>query len=127
MISLRGRYDLKPLLDAIDLKDAVMLEIGVFKGESTTQFMESGKFRRYFGVDYWSADNYYDPAGDQFIHLIPEAEKEFDTLVLPKYPIVKMKMTSAEAAKYFKDGVFDFVYIDGNHNYESVVEDILLW
>ena len=30
-------------------------------------------------------------------------------------------------AKQFPDGSLDFVYIDGNHNYEHTVEDISLW
>ncbi len=47
--------------------------------------------------------------------------------VAKNYPVVKMKMTSEEASAYFKDGVFDFIYLDGNHNYEFVRQDIDLW
>lgn len=35
--------------------------------------------------------------------------------------------TSKRAVPYFKDGFFDFVYIDAIHTYESSQEDILLW
>jgi hypothetical protein len=34
---------------------------------------------------------------------------------------------SVEAAKQFEDGYFDFVYIDANHNYDSVTADLEAW
>jgi hypothetical protein len=34
---------------------------------------------------------------------------------------------SVEAAKQFEDGYFDFVYIDANHTYESVIADLEAW
>ena len=38
-----------------------------------------------------------------------------------------IRKPSAEAVKDFNDGSLDFVYIDGNHQYEYVVEDIAQW
>jgi hypothetical protein len=106
-----------------------MLEVGVYKGESTIQFMESGKFNRYFGVDCWTND-YYDPS-PEFLRCIPESESEFDEVV-KKYNnhttvVTKLRMTSREAASLFKHEVFDFIYLDGNHNYEYIRDDIQLW
>jgi SAM-dependent methyltransferase len=37
------------------------------------------------------------------------------------------KMLSIDAAKEFEDGSFDWIYIDGNHEYLSVKEDINVW
>lgn len=37
------------------------------------------------------------------------------------------KMTSMEAVKEFEDNSLDFVFIDGNHEYEHVLEDITEW
>lgn len=37
------------------------------------------------------------------------------------------KMKSMEAVKFFKDESLDFVYIDGNHDFEYVLEDIDEW
>ena len=102
-----------------------MLEVGVYKGEAMKQFMDSGKFRRYFGVDFWSGD-YADP-NPRFLECIPDAEGQFDE-VAKWYPnVVKMKMTSKEAAGYFHDNLFDFIYIDANHTYEFAKEDLDLW
>jgi hypothetical protein len=38
-----------------------------------------------------------------------------------------MKERSVDAAEYFTDGYFDFVYIDADHSYESVLTDIRAW
>lgn len=125
MIDLRLKDELKPLIDQLAVTNGVMLEVGVYKGEAMRQFMDSGKFRRYFGVDFWSGD-YADP-NPRFLECIPDAELKFDE-VAKHYPnVVKMRMTSKEAAGYFHDNLFDFVYIDGNHNYEFVKEDLDLW
>ena len=39
----------------------------------------------------------------------------------------RMFLPSTEAAKKFKDGELDFVYIDANHSYETCKEDIECW
>jgi predicted O-methyltransferase YrrM len=55
------------------------------------------------------------------------AEQMFD-LMHPNYPnITKVKMTSIEASKQYADGSLDFVYIDADHSYASVVADINAW
>ena len=44
------------------------------------------------------------------------------------YPkISKQKTTSEEFSKTIEDGSLDFVYIDGDHQYESCKKDLQLW
>jgi hypothetical protein len=124
MIDLRVPGELTPLIDTLEITNGVMLEVGVYQGESMRQFMESGKFKRYFGVDWWSSD-FKDPY-EEFLKSVVAAEMVFDS-VSKKYPVVKMKMTSEEAVTYFGDNVFDFIYLDGNHNYEFIRHDIDIW
>jgi predicted O-methyltransferase YrrM len=38
-----------------------------------------------------------------------------------------LRLTSSDAANMFPDGVVDFVYIDANHEYKYVKEDIMAW
>jgi len=38
-----------------------------------------------------------------------------------------MRMPSLEAAPQIEDGSLDFVYIDGDHRFDAVMMDILLW
>lgn len=124
MINLRVSNELAPLINQLEITNGVMLEVGVYQGEAMRQFMDSGKFRRYFGVDFWSG-NFVDP-NKAFLEGVEDAELVFDNVSKP-YPVVKMKMTSEEASTYFKDGVFDFIYLDGNHNYEFIRQDIDIW
>ena len=58
---------------------------------------------------------------------VAQAEQMFDAM-LPDYPnIVKVKLPSVQAAQQYADHSLDFVYIDADHAYSSVVEDITAW
>jgi hypothetical protein len=46
---------------------------------------------------------------------------------MAKYDCEFIKKPSMEAVKDFKDGSLDFVYIDANHTFEYVVNDIAEW
>jgi len=46
---------------------------------------------------------------------------------LEPYNCVLIKKYSMDAVKDFADGSLDFIYIDGNHNYPHVVEDLCFW
>lgn len=46
---------------------------------------------------------------------------------LTKYDTKIMKMTSMEAVRFVPDNSLDFVFIDGNHSYKNVKEDIEEW
>jgi len=43
------------------------------------------------------------------------------------YKIVPIKLPSVIAASIFDDGFFDLVFIDADHRYKSVKEDLLAW
>lgn len=46
---------------------------------------------------------------------------------LKKYNVTIVKKLSVDAAKDIKDESLDFVFIDGEHSYKSVIEDINTW
>ena len=46
---------------------------------------------------------------------------------LSKYNCKIIRKTSMEAVKSFKSNSLDFVFIDGNHNYNYVLDDISKW
>jgi predicted O-methyltransferase YrrM len=58
---------------------------------------------------------------------VEQAEKMFDSM-LHEYPnIKKVKLSSVEASELYEDNSLDFVYIDADHTYEAVVQDITAW
>jgi len=89
--------------------DIVMAEIGVWRGEAAMLFLDSGKVKKYYGVDIWRT-------GDSKI-----AEREFDNKVKGRNALkIRMDMSLA----IHKLPILDFVYIDGSHTYKSVKNDI---
>lgn len=98
------------------------IQIGSYAGESTVMFIESNSFRRLYTVDPWEEN--YDPndiSGDSDILL---AEKVFDAKFKYNPIIEKIKAKSTDVADRFEDESIDFIYIDGNHQYEMVKQDL---
>ena len=51
----------------------------------------------------------------------------FDKILVDYPNITKVKLPGNEAAKSYEDHSLDFVYIDADHTYSAVVEDINTW
>lgn len=58
---------------------------------------------------------------------LAEAELIFDKTITEFPYVIKNKTSSTEYAKNIPVNSLDLVYIDGNHQYSSVKEDILTW
>ena len=106
-------------------KDSIMAEIGSYAGESAKIFLDSGNVRLLFCVDPWMQG--YDEMDAASQSNMSEVENVFDSNLSKYNNYVKVKKTSLEAASMFPDHFFDLVYIDGNHKYEAVLEDLKIW
>lgn len=105
-------------------KELPMVEIGVFKGESSYIF--SDYFRRVYCVDpYWPGYDCSDYASEEKV--LRDAEKEFDNLRKNKTNLFPVREFSKKASEYFSDQELFFVYIDACHTYDAVKGDISLW
>ena len=95
-------------------------EIGVMKGYNSFCILNNLPIKKLYLIDpyrrYEGIDVNYHPANHFPI---------FKELILDKFTNVKfIKEMSHDAITYVPDEL-DFVYIDGNHNYEYVMSDIL--
>ena len=100
-----------------------VVEIGSFKGRSTAAIL-AGCQGKVTAVDTWKGDN--DGNGTlKVLYELGDIKKEFMKNVGDSPNLEAMEMESLEAAKKVDDA--DFVFIDGEHTYESVKADILAW
>lgn len=106
---LHGLYDL--INDNIT-KESIVVEVGSYSGVSSELFALFCK--QLYCVDRWTG-------------FAVEAEKIFDQLIIKYNNIIKIKSTSHDAAKIFPDHSIDLLYIDAEHTYEVVKDDILSW
>lgn len=106
-----------------DMNFTVGAEIGVSKGFFSKQICDAG-FKLY-AVDPWADYSDYHKDGWK-----EEMDRQYRlaTALLAPYPTCTIiRKTSMEAVKDFADGSLDFVYIDANHGFKFVTEDIFEW
>ena len=115
-----GRDDLPEFFKEMGFR--VGAEIGVRKGDFSEVICKAGL--KLYGIDPWRVyADYVDPYSQQKM----DAAKAIVIARMKGYDFVPIQKTSMEAVKDFGDGSLDFVYIDGNHSFKYVVEDIWEW
>lgn len=115
-------YGMGPLFKDLGFKKGV--EVGVYKGQFSAALCKGCPELELIGVDAWTVyGNYRDY---ETTDLESEAYKE--ALARTAGCNVRfIKALSMDAVKEFADESLDFVFIDANHDYEYVVEDIAAW
>jgi hypothetical protein len=104
----------------------VGVEIGVFKGQFSKILLEKWNGTLYL-VDPWRAlgDEYEDSSNhSQHVTAYQEAMENVKGFEDRAFMI---RALSTQAANLFTEESLDFVYIDGNHAYDFVKEDIETW
>jgi len=123
---------------AAEIDARVMVEVGVAFGYHAEDILHTLPQLRYFGVDPYLAD--YDPK-DRFVRDLSRLLKEDDRqrAMDRLFDVVSKKLErfgeraqllrepSRVAADRFEDGALDLVFIDGDHRFEAVAEDIASW
>lgn len=112
-----------PLIDLIQENNFKKIaEIGVHKAKTTRHILNSCAD---VIEEYWAIDPYTP---------YEQMSADWDTLYkyacsfMTRYSQLRvMRLTSAEAAPLFPKQYFDLVFIDSDHSYGAIKEDIFLW
>lgn len=118
---LNGWFDYPQIYDhAVQVAEdgAHFVEIGSHQGKSTAylalKIKESGKKIRLDACDIWV--DYWDQVFFNNMRKVGVIHR-----------ITPVHMPSVEAAKLYADESLDFIFIDADHSYEAVKEDIEAW
>lgn len=101
------------------------IEIGVNKGEFSKLLLTHWNCKKLYLVDPWEKYSEYNEIFHEHQNNFNETIKNLENFNEEKYEIVKDY--SSNASKLFENDYFDFIYIDANHTYEAVKEDLELW
>ena len=94
-----------------------MAEVGVDWGRTSRKILKrcDRVLKEYWAIDHWEGE---------------ERDVTYEQVVTYMFSYPKLhvlKLSSVKAAKLVPKGYFDLVYIDANHIYDFVVEDIKSW
>lgn len=129
---LNPNYDCNPYKRPFDVllkdkKNLIGAEIGVYRGQHVKEMLISLDIKKLYLIDSWE---YYSKYNEEKIKdKISEAYADAKELLkeFNDGKLVWIKDYSIEAVKKFKNNSLDFVYIDANHAYEFVKQDIEVW
>jgi len=109
--------------------NAVFVEIGTWKGQSTVYMAEKiknlGKNIKFYTIDNFKAFGGYDSDEDV------KNGSVFEKYTLNIEPVKEYIHTIIGDSKLvhtqFEDGSIDFLFLDGDHTYDGVKKDLQLW
>lgn len=106
-----------------------IIEIGSYCGASASIIASIFTKSQINCVDPW--EKYIEDCSTYDINRqeleLKEAEEIFDRTIIAYPNITKNKMSSVNYAKLIPNESINFIYIDGNHQYSSVKQDIEIW
>jgi len=118
----RGRDDLPELFH--ELGFTVGAEIGVERGVYSEILCQGAPELHLYCIDAWRAyQGYRDHVSQEKMDGMYLTTQER----LRPYDCELIRAFSVDAAENFADGSLDFVYIDGNHEFPYIVQDLLTW
>ena len=127
----------KKRIDVIEkffkINSSLILEIGAHKGDFSIVLLEKFKPKKLVLVDPWMAEKEkiyqsswygnFDGGGQKMQDSYYQSVKKKFVQQINKKQVEILKMKSSEAFKILKNK-FDLIYIDGNHLYNYVLEDL---
>lgn len=143
MMGINGTNDDTRELWKMIPQGSIGAEIGVWKGQSSQRFIRRAKHLHM--VDPWSISAYnqstdwlgigYEGIKERYEYMVgstkdEDYEKYYDSIykgVCDKFkdkPVTIHRMTSTEFFNSYSGEKLDWIYLDGEHSYESVYKDL---
>ena len=119
----KSRNHIVDLLERL-FPGGVGVEIGVKRAEFSEHLLDNWTCRTLYLVDPWVQYEEYDESEHTHEANYKDAIERVKRFG-PRAKIIRRK--SINAAHYFNDCSIDFIYIDGNHSYDSVKQDLEVW
>ncbi len=122
------------ILNELARREKIGIEIGVYRGALSSRLLAADPTITLYMVDPWRSlrTPEYVATDDKHHEMTPEEQDAAlqttleRTLCFGKRAKI-LRMTSLEAADKFERGTLDFVFIDGDHSYAAVRDDIAAW
>ena len=119
---MKNRQELAKYFVTLNFK--VGAEIGTAAGYFAKIICDENKGVKLYCIDVWEPYAGY----SDYRRIKTFKRNEQDAInVLAPYNCVLIKKYSMDAVKDFEDNSLDFVFIDGNHKYKYVQDDIREW
>ena len=116
------KSQLMPLAGKFGLR---FLQIGAFTGNASVWMVDNVLTQRNSileDVDTWSGSDEQEHKEMDWL----DVERTYDSKIVFRPNIIKYKMDSKEFLRSIEKVTFDFIYIDGDHTAEGVLQDAVL-
>ena len=120
---INSRYDIPKLYGILDARN--VCEVGVLWGKNLDNMSKGHHRVLCFGVDTWGDSEEFGANDAQ--RDMGACYKRARSLMNSRRNVVLLRVPSLVAAGFFPDGFFDLIYIDANHVYDRVKEDMGAW
>lgn len=119
---MKSKYDLIKHFGELGFTTGA--EIGVAEGYLSEAMFKVIPNLKLYCIDIWQPyrGNQWSGSSARNIHHFDVAKER-----LSKYNAVIIRKMSMDAIKDIPDGSLDFVYIDANHGFDYVMEDLIEW
>lgn len=115
-------------------KHSIGCEVGVHTGDTTKFILENlPKIKKYYAIDPWILYEMYDgriyrKPGHQKYKTMVLAFKNYQRNIRPyKNKVITYKLSSVEASINIAPNCLDWIFIDANHEYEYIKENLRIW
>ena len=115
-------------------KNSKLVEVGVWKGDFSRQILNISSPKLLILVDSWTFDEKVRGCAPQVNGEEPLNQHFFDQAkndTFNKFENIQnvhiLDLNSLDASNNYEDNFFDYIYIDAEHTYKAVTNDLKVW